>query len=63
MSQITNLDNKKKVIAKVYRRLKVRGVDTTQMNEMLYALEKEIEYYRNKIQDMEKAYLNPKPKE
>ena len=63
MSQITNLDNKKKVIAKVYRRLKVRGVDTTQMNEMLYSLEKEIEYYRNKIQDMEKAYLNPKPKE
>ena len=63
MSQITNLDNKKKVIAKVYRRLKVRGVDTTQMNEMLYALEKEIEYYRNKIQDMEKAYFNPKPKE
>lgn len=63
MSQITNLDNKKKVIAKAYRRLKVRGVDTTQMNEMLYALEKEIEYYRNKIQDMEKAYFNPKPKE
>lgn len=40
---------KTKVIDNVFGRLKATGVDTKDINEVVFSLEKEIRYYRNRI--------------
>ena len=43
---------KTKVIDNVFGRLKTAGVNTKDINEVVFSLEKEIRYYRNRIDEL-----------
>ena len=46
------MDDKERTVKKALIRLKRMGVDTNDRIEVIFALEKEIDYYRDKIEGL-----------